>query len=149
MTVAPSPAVSCETLAYCKNVASLRLFYRFYFARFTCALQLHKKWSFPLRIPSVNVTEKNWNLLKKSLMENFIFSCSVPHSYGLSTYCFNKLQNFSVTIPGCFKDFYFNSLSPRTTRIWNYLPAEYFHLSYNLNGFKSKGNRHFFSLSSF
>ena len=31
---------------------------------------LHKKWSFPLRISSVNVTK---HLLKKSLMENFIF----------------------------------------------------------------------------
>ena len=32
---------------------------------------LHKKWSFPLRISSVNVTKSH--LLKKSLMENFIF----------------------------------------------------------------------------
>ena len=34
---------------------------------------LHKKWSFPLRISSVNVTK---SALKKSLMENFIF-CAV------------------------------------------------------------------------
>ena len=40
---------------------------------------LHKKWSFPLRISSVNVTKSagNWShLLKKPLMENFIF-CAV------------------------------------------------------------------------
>ena len=44
-----------------------------------CALQkdvlLHKKWRFPLRISSVNVIKSAdlVNLLKKSLMENFIF----------------------------------------------------------------------------
>ena len=43
---------------------------------------LHKKWSFPLRISSVNVTNffsflRIWShLMKKSLMENFIF-CAV------------------------------------------------------------------------
>ena len=40
-------------------------------------LTLHKKWSFSLRISSVNVTQSavSWrNLLKKSLTENFIFS---------------------------------------------------------------------------
>ena len=36
-------------------------------------ITLHKKWSFPLKISSVNVTSR---LLKKSLMENFIF-CAV------------------------------------------------------------------------
>ena len=40
----------------------------------------HKRWSFPLRISSVNVTKsalRIWShLLKKSLMENFIF-CAV------------------------------------------------------------------------
>ena len=37
---------------------------------------LHKKWCFPLRIFSVNVTKSASHLLKKSLMENFIF-CTV------------------------------------------------------------------------
>ena len=46
---------------------------------------LHKKWSFPLRISSVNVTKfasflRIWShLLKKSLMGNFIF-CAVNSS---------------------------------------------------------------------
>ena len=35
---------------------------------------LHKKWSFPLRIFSINVTKKNG--LKKPVMENFLFLCS-------------------------------------------------------------------------
>ena len=37
-------------------------------------ISLHKKWSFPLRISSVSVTKSA--VLKKSLMENFIF-CAV------------------------------------------------------------------------
>ena len=37
---------------------------------------LNKNWSFPLRTSSVNVTKSAGNLLKKSLMENFIF-CAV------------------------------------------------------------------------
>ena len=52
---------------------------------------LHKKWSFPLRIYSVNVTKSTGNcvfshLLKKSLMENFIF-CAVLKIY-LYKLCF-------------------------------------------------------------
>ena len=38
------------------------------------AIILHKKWSFQLRISSVNVIKPIWShLLKKPLMENFIF----------------------------------------------------------------------------
>ena len=42
-------------------------------AYFANAIPLHKKWGFPLRISSVNVTKSACELLKKSLMENFIF----------------------------------------------------------------------------
>ena len=55
-------------------------------------IRLHKKWSFPLRISSVNVTKsarKLWifsNLLKKSLMENFIF-CAVSDWLKRKIYC--------------------------------------------------------------
>ena len=51
---------------------------------------LHKKRSVPLRIPSVNVTKSTGNcgiwshLLKKSLMENFIFLCSARRVHCLS-----------------------------------------------------------------
>ena len=46
-----------------------------------CAPSLHKKWSFPSRISSVNVTKSTiWShLLNKPLIENFIF-CAVPIS---------------------------------------------------------------------
>ena len=37
---------------------------------------LQKKWSFPLRISSVNVTKSAKILMKKSLIENLIF-CAV------------------------------------------------------------------------
>ena len=40
-------------------------------------VSLHKKWSFPLRISSVNVTKRIWShLLNKYLMKNVIF-CAV------------------------------------------------------------------------
>ena len=42
----------------------------------TLWISLHKKWSFPLRISSVNVTKSAVFCGKKSLIENFIF-CSV------------------------------------------------------------------------
>ena len=50
-------------------------------------LTLHKKCNFPLRISSVNVTKSTVNcgtmhLLKKSLMENFIF-CAVLNTIDL------------------------------------------------------------------
>ena len=33
---------------------------------------------------------------------------------------------------------YGNSFFPRTARLWNSLPIEFFPLTYDLNGFKSK-----------
>ena len=39
--------------------------------------KLHDKWNFLLRISSGNVTKRIWSyLLKKLLMEDFIFLCS-------------------------------------------------------------------------
>ena len=46
------------------------------YERAFCENTLHKKWSFPLRISSVNVTKSQSHLLKKSVMENLIF-CAV------------------------------------------------------------------------
>ena len=52
------------------------------FDKFSHKLAMHKKWSFPLRISSVNVNKFSGNcgiwsdLLKKWLMENSIF-CAV------------------------------------------------------------------------
>ena len=49
---------------------------------------------------------------------------------------------FSVTIPRCYKDVYVNNFFPCTARLWNSLPIECFALTYDLNGFKSRVNRH-------
>ena len=49
--------------------------------KFIITIPLHKKWSFSLSMPSVNVTKRAisngfGHILKKSIMENFIF-CAV------------------------------------------------------------------------
>ena len=86
-----------------------------------------------------------------SLFNNYYFgSCSselaqvVPLPFCLvwSTRYSDRLHHFSVTIPRCFKDVYINSFFPRTARPRNYLPIECFPLTYNLNGFKFRINRH-------
>ena len=73
----------------------------------------------------------------------------LPYSRGRSTRCSDKLCNFSVTIPICYKDVYVNSFFSRTARLWNYLPPECFPLTYDLIGFKSRINRHLLTVGSF
>ena len=88
-----------------------------------------------------------------SVWKTFIWSWSVgrcsselaqlvplPYSRGRSTGCSDRLHDFSVTIPRCYKDVYVNSFFPRTARLWNYLPIECFPLTYDLSGFKSRIN---------
>ena len=69
-----------------------------------------------------------------------------PYSRGRSTRYSDRLQDFSVTILRCYKDV--NSLFPRTARVWNSLPIECFPLTYDLNGFSSKINRHLLTVGS-
>ena len=75
----------------------------------------------------------------------------VPLSFfrGRSTLYSDRLHNFSVTIPKCYKDVYVNSFFPRTARLWNSLPLECFPLTYDLSGFKSGINRHLLTVGSF
>ena len=115
-TVGPSLAASLEPLAHRRNVASLSLFYRYYFGR--CSSELAQL--VPLRF-----------------------------SRGRSTRYSDRLHDFSVTIPRCYKDVYVNSFFPCTARRWNSLPIECFPLTYDLNGFKSRGNRHLLTVCSF
>ena len=103
-TVGPSLAASLEPLAHRRNVASLSLFYRYYFGR--CSSELAQLVRF-------------------------------PYSRGRSTRYSDRLHDFSVTIPRCYKDVYVNSFFPRTAKLWNSLPIECFPLTYNLSGFKS------------
>ena len=73
----------------------------------------------------------------------------LPFSRGRSTRYSDRLYDFSVTIPRCYKDVYVNSFFPRTARLWNSLPIECFPLTYDLNGFKSRINRHLLTVGSF
>ena len=98
-----SCSTSLEPLAHHRNVASLTLFNRYYFGRYSSELT---------RL------------------------VSFPFSHGRSTHYSDRLLDFSVTIPRCYKDIYVNSSFPGTARLWNCLPIECFPLTYNLNGFK-------------
>ena len=70
-------------------------------------------------------------------------------SLGRSTCYFDILDDFSVTIPKCYKDVHVNSFFPRTARPWNSQPIECFPLTYDLSGFKSRINRHLLTVGSF
>ena len=90
-TVGPSLAASLESLAHRRNVASLSLFYRYYFGR--CSSELAQL------VP-------------------------LPYSRGRPTCYSDRLHDFSVTIPRCYKDVYVTSFFPHTVRLWNSLPIE-------------------------
>ena len=73
----------------------------------------------------------------------------LPCSRGRSTHYCDRLHDFAVTIPRCYKDVYVNSFFPHTARFWNYLPIEHFPLTYDPNGVKSRINRHLLTVGSF
>ena len=103
-------------LAHHQNVASLSLFYSYYFGKSSSELaQL---------VP-------------------------LPYSQVRSTCYFKRLHDSSVTIPRCYKDAYVNSFFPRTARLWYSLPKECIFLTYGLNSFKSRINRHISTVGSF
>ena len=69
-----------------------------------------------------------------------------PFSGGKSTRYSDRLHDFSATTPRCY---YVNSFFPRTARLWNSLPIECFPLTYDINGIKSRINRHLLTVGSF
>ena len=73
----------------------------------------------------------------------------LPYSRGRSTRYSDRLHDFSVTIPRCYKDVYVNSFFPCTARLWNSLPIECILLTFDLSGFTSRINRHWFFLNRF
>ena len=73
----------------------------------------------------------------------------LPSSQGRSTHYFDRLHNFPVTIPRCYKNVYVNSFLPHTARLWNSLPIDCFFFTYDLSGFKSRRNRHLLTAGSF
>ena len=96
-------------MAHRSNVASLRLFYRYYLGR--CSSELAQLFTFPF-------------------------------SRGRSALYSDRLHDFSLTIPVCYKDVFVNSSFPCTARLWYSLPIECFPLTFDLNGFTSRTNRH-------
>ena len=114
--VGPSLAASLEPLAHRQNVASLSLFYRYYFGR--CPSELADL------VP-------------------------LPYSQGRSTCHFDRLHDFSVTIPKCYKDVYVNSSFPRTAKLWSSLPIECFPLTFDLSSFKYRINRYLLTVGFF
>ena len=58
--------------------------------------------------------------------------------FPFSTRCSERLHDFSVAIPRCYKDVYDNSFFPRTGRLWNSLSIECFPLTYHLSCFQSR-----------
>ena len=114
--VGPSLAASLEPLTHHRNVASLSLFYRYYFGR--CSSE-----------PAQLVTPR--------------------YSRVRSTRYSDRLHDFSVTIPRCYKYAHVNSFFPHTARLWNSLPIECFPLTYDLSGFKSRINRYLLTAGSF
>ena len=117
--VGPSLAASLEPLAHHRNVARLSLFYRYYFGR--CSSELVQL------VPLV----------------------PLPFSQGKSPRYSDRLHDFSVTIPRCYKDVYVNSFFPRRAKLRNSLPIDCFPLIYDLSGFKSRINRHLLTVGSF
>ena len=73
----------------------------------------------------------------------------LPYPRGRSTHCSDRLHDFSVTIPRCYKDLYVNSFFLCTTRLWNSQSIECFSLTYDLNGFKSRISRYCLTVGSF
>ena len=51
---------------------------------------------------------------------------SLPFSWGRFPHYSDRLYDFSVVIPRCYKDVYFNHFFPHTARLWNSLPIECF-----------------------
>ena len=73
----------------------------------------------------------------------------LPLSRGRCTRYSDRLHDFSVTIPRCYKDVSVNSFFLHTAKLWNSLPRECFPLTYDLSAFKSRINRHLLTVGSF
>ena len=89
------------------------------------------------------------NVVSLSLFYRYYFGrCSselaqlvpLPYSRRRSTRYSDRLHDFSLIIPRCYKDVYVNSFFPRTARLWNSLPIECFPLTYDLSGYDLEFN---------
>ena len=97
------------------------------------------------------------NVFSLSLLDRYFFGrysselaelVPLLFSQGRSTRYSDRLHDFSVIIPRCYKDVYVNSSFPCAAKLWNSLPIECFPLTYDLSGFKSRINRHLLIVGS-
>ena len=86
-----------------------------------------------------------WSLARISLFYRHYFGrfsselaqlVPLPFSRGRCTLYPDRLHDFLVTIPRCYKDGYVNSFFSHTARLWISLPMECFPLTYDLSGLK-------------
>ena len=112
----------------------------------------------PSLAASLEPLAHGWNVASLSLFCRYYFGrCSsemtqlvaLLFSQGRSIRYSDSLHDFAVTISRCYKDMYFNSFFPRTARLWNSLPIEWFPLTYDFSGFKSRICRHLLTVGSF
>ena len=134
----PTLAASLEPLDLHRNSQLLSFF-----------LSLHKKWSFPWRISSVNKTKSvvscGFGINLKDVHLNWL---NWFHFLVLVWYSLVLLMGWmfiSVNVTRCYKYAYLGSFFLRTAGPWNSLPVESFILTCDLSGV----NRHLFSLDSF
>ena len=112
----------------------------------------------PSLAASLEALAHHRNFASLSLLYRYYFGrCSselaqlvpLPFSQGRSTRYADRLHDFSVTIPRCYKDFYVNSFFPHMAKLWNSLPIECFPLTYDLSGLKCRINRHLLTVGFF
>ena len=72
----------------------------------------------------------------------------LTYSWGRSTCYSDRLHVFSVTIPRYCKVVYVSSFVPHTAKLWNSLPIECIHLTFDLGCFKIRINRHLLTVGS-
>ena len=89
-------------------------------------------------------------LVAGHFLRGYIHAFHLPKAFSIRLHIkFDRLHDFSVIIPRCYKDVYVNSFFPRTAKLWNSLPIECFPLTYDLSGFKSRINRYLLTIVSF
>ena len=93
---------------------------------------------------------KKWyfwsNLCKSEVMKTFLIKILELPKFGHMSKSTLEFHSLKIFIGKIFDFITFtsklSSFFPWSARLWNSLPIEYFHLTYNLNGFKSRINRY-------
>ena len=98
------------------------------------------------KVPSLSLFYMYWFGRCSSELAQLV---PLPFSRGRSTRYSDRLHDFSVTIPRCYKDIYVNCFFLRAARLWNSLPIECSPLTYDLSGFKSRISVHLWTIGSF